>query len=404
MTFPRQACHAVLISLYKSSLIGKEPILYTGGFFIILDKYANAGLGMTPPLVSILWLNYNSLPFINTALESLKCILNLEYSNYELIIVDNNSVDGSLEKIEEFLNRVRKEKPNIKVLHLKKNLGFAGGNNVAYLARSSASKYVILLNNDAVPYRNSVGQLVSAMESDKSLGAAQGILLDYSGQTIDNAGGYCDEFLFPYHILHGEPYSSVRGERFVSYVSGAYALYRVKAVESSQNKQPNLFNNRFFMYYEDTMLSLKIWDSGYKVKSFPFLAARHRSGSTFKNVKSLPAYLLSRNRLVLNLLSNNRYRLLVLVSAFIRNIMLGTFRGLVLSALGKDKIDRRGLSKMFLRGFLDSFSIWRRVKAENVRINMYAAPILRIDPMQALTMPFTRLRSPFESDLVKKRM
>jgi glycosyltransferase involved in cell wall biosynthesis len=65
------------------------------------QMYVNAGFRTTSPLVSILWLYYNSLSFINTILESLEGVLNLEYSNYELIILDNNSTDGSLEKIEE---------------------------------------------------------------------------------------------------------------------------------------------------------------------------------------------------------------------------------------------------------------------------------------------------------------
>lgn len=357
---------------------------------------------MPLPLVSILWLNYNSLSFIDTAFESLEHILNLEYSNYELIVVDNNSVDGSLEKIEEFLNHIRQKRLNIKVFRLTKNLGFAGGNNVAYLARNSESKYVVLLNNDAIPYRDSMRQLVSAMESDKSLGAAQGVILDYTGQTIDNAGGYCDEFLFPYHILEEEPYSSAKTERFVSYANGAYAIYRVNAIKSSQNERHAMFNNRFFIYYEDTMLGLQIWNSGYKVKSFPFLAGRHKVGSTFKNVKSLTAYLLFRNRLVLNLLSNNRYRLLVLISAFIRNIILGTFKGLILSSLSKDDAGRKGLSRVLLRSFLDSVPMWRKVKTESPRIDLYAAPVLRIHPLHALIMTFTSRRSPVTANEVNK--
>jgi len=57
------------------------------------------------PPVSILWLNYNSFPFINIVLESLQGIQNLDYPNYELIIVDNGSTDGSLKIIKMLLQK-----------------------------------------------------------------------------------------------------------------------------------------------------------------------------------------------------------------------------------------------------------------------------------------------------------
>jgi GT2 family glycosyltransferase len=100
------------------------------------------------PKASILWVNYNSSSFIDLVLESLQAVKDLDYPNYELIIVDNGSVDDSFNTIKEFIN-----KSNIKsrLIRLDKNLGFTGGNNVAYAARDPNSKYIVLLNNDAVP-------------------------------------------------------------------------------------------------------------------------------------------------------------------------------------------------------------------------------------------------------------
>jgi teichuronic acid biosynthesis glycosyltransferase TuaG len=57
------------------------------------------------PKISIFWLNYNSNSFIDIALESLKGILDLDYSNYELIVVDNGSTDMSLKVINNFIEK-----------------------------------------------------------------------------------------------------------------------------------------------------------------------------------------------------------------------------------------------------------------------------------------------------------
>jgi len=94
-------------------------------------------------------------------------------------------------------------KINSKIIELKMNLGFTGGNNVAYRAIDQNSKYVVLLNNDAVPYSESLRNLVEVMENDKTLGSAQGVILNYDEKTIDTAGGFESELLTSYLFLQG---------------------------------------------------------------------------------------------------------------------------------------------------------------------------------------------------------
>jgi glycosyltransferase involved in cell wall biosynthesis len=64
-----------------------------------------AGGGVRPPL-SIIWVNYNSMSIMDIALRSLKSILELEYPDYEVIVVDNASNDGSFEKIRDLVKRM----------------------------------------------------------------------------------------------------------------------------------------------------------------------------------------------------------------------------------------------------------------------------------------------------------
>jgi len=81
---------------------------------------------LAKPLASVVWLNYNSMGIIDTALESLQGVFDLDYPELELIIVDNGSNDGSFETVKEFAERKRPGNVRLKIVKLERNLGFAG--------------------------------------------------------------------------------------------------------------------------------------------------------------------------------------------------------------------------------------------------------------------------------------
>lgn len=126
------------------------------------------------PLVSIIWVNYNSSRIMNVVKMSLSSIKKLNYSNYELIIVDNASTDGSFEQIKSYLNEIGLK---AKLIRTKRNLGFTGGNNIGYLMRNTNSKYIVMLNNDEVVYHDSLTKMIQAMKKDPKCGALQGVIL-----------------------------------------------------------------------------------------------------------------------------------------------------------------------------------------------------------------------------------
>jgi GT2 family glycosyltransferase len=135
---------------------------------------------MAFPKASILWINYNSMNFIDIALGSLQAIADLDYPNYEVIIVDNASTDKSFDVIKSFAERSR-----FKLIRSERNLGFTGGNNLGFKARDRDSKYVVLINNDAVPHKNSL-ELIELMEAEERVGGAQGIILNR--KRVESAG------------------------------------------------------------------------------------------------------------------------------------------------------------------------------------------------------------------------
>jgi GT2 family glycosyltransferase len=119
------------------------------------------------PFVSVVVLNYNGLRFLDSCLASLG---RLEYprDRYEVVLVDNVSHDGSAEVAE-------KQFPEVQVVRNDRNLGFAGGNNVAM--RSASADYVVLLNNDTSVDPRWLARLVEAAEQDPTVGACTSKLL-----------------------------------------------------------------------------------------------------------------------------------------------------------------------------------------------------------------------------------
>ena len=115
-------------------------------------KYHN---NMNNPKVSIIIVNYCGQKLLEKCLKSLS---DTSYPNYEIIVVDNNSSDGSLE----FLSKNCLE---IQVMSLNKNYGFATPNNMA--AKIAKGKYLVFLNNDTTVTTSWLSELVNALENDK---------------------------------------------------------------------------------------------------------------------------------------------------------------------------------------------------------------------------------------------
>ncbi|MCK4352495.1 glycosyltransferase family 2 protein [candidate division WOR-3 bacterium] len=115
------------------------------------------------PKVSIIILDWNGGKDI---IECLKSIKGINYTNYELIVVDNASFDNSV-------NLIREKFPNIRIIQNKENLGFAGGMNTGIVQSVKCkvqSDYVLLLNQDTIVGKNFLKELVKVAESDPKIG------------------------------------------------------------------------------------------------------------------------------------------------------------------------------------------------------------------------------------------
>jgi GT2 family glycosyltransferase len=145
------------------------------------------------PKASIVWLNYNSAKFLGLALRSLRSLFELDYDSYEVIIVDNGSIDGSFEAIKGFAERFKPSSVRVRVVRSDRNRGYSGGMNLGWLASDPESKYVAFLNNDLVIYPLSLREIVEYMESETNVGAASGLIYYGDGRTIYSAGSVVTE-------------------------------------------------------------------------------------------------------------------------------------------------------------------------------------------------------------------
>ena len=221
------------------------------------------------PLVAIIVLNYNGRDCLPGALQSLQGI---DYKEKRLIIVDNNSQDGSFEI-------AKKGFPTCIFIKNTENLGFAGGMNVGIReAIHLGADYVWLFNNDAEAEPAALRKLVDFLESSPEAAAASPIITDFSGKEWFVSGKISYVRM---RAVHGKrngadiPYQS-------EYLSGCALLIRCSAFKSV-----GLLDERYFLYYEDADISLRLRQSGKKLFVVPAARVSHGEQSERENAEKI---------------------------------------------------------------------------------------------------------------------
>lgn len=233
------------------------------------------------PAISLIIANFNGEKHLADCLGSLR---HQTHQDFETIFVDNGSVDASLATARALL-------PNIRILALPKNTGFARANNVGIQA--ATGQYVVLLNNDTRVHAEFLRELVQAVEQDERIGmVAPKILNFFDGQSIDSVGGL---LVSPDGIGQGRGRGEVdRGQydhlRDVLLPSGCAALYRKAMLDDI-----GLFSESFFAYCEDTDLGLRgVW-AGWKAVAAPKAIVFHKYSATTSAYSPFKLQLVERN-------------------------------------------------------------------------------------------------------------
>jgi len=275
----------------------KLSFLSLGNYTVRLVSECMIKSASLQPFVSVIVLNYNGKHFLDDCFSTLFVT---DYENFEVILVDNGSTDGSVEHVK----RNFKE-PRLKVIALDRNYGFAQGNNKGI--EKALGDYVVLLNNDVRVDKNWLKEVVRVMKSDPNIGAAQPKLLLDDGVHIDAAGSFID-YLGRVSQRGAfeedrEQYSKVDE---VFYAKGAAAVFKRKVL-----REVGLLDPDYFIYYEETDLCWRIWLRGYKIVYVPSSVVYHKGGATMGTRRSPEAIFSDRKNHITTLIKNYSLRNLV---------------------------------------------------------------------------------------------
>ncbi len=242
---------------------------------------------MQLPTLEIIIVNWNSGALILECIASLKKSINETFILNKVIVVDNNSSDGSIENIKE-------DGLPLKIIMNKKNYGFGKACNQA--AKGSKADYLLMLNPDTKVYENSLSKPIKFMEDsqNQNIGIVGVKLVDENNNTLKNCARFptakslisssfgLDKIIPSIFKPHFMVEWNHEEDRIVDQVMGSFLLIRRELFEKL-----NGYDERFFVYYEDLDLSLRVNQMGYK--SFYLSEAKiyHKGGGTTEKVKAI---------------------------------------------------------------------------------------------------------------------
>ena len=229
------------------------------------------------PVVSVVMSNYNGLK-LNILDESLESILNNDYPNLEVILVDNASTDKSVSVVQKKFGK----NPRLKIIQNSINM-YSKGLNLG--VKNSQGEYVAFFNNDVVVEDGFFQKIIYYLKKNSKVALVQGKLLSYFDHSIiDSAGETIDAIGSPITIgAHLKDSGKFDKTAEVLSASGSCSLLNRSAVEKMGLLQSNklvLFDEDYGIGYEDLDLALRVWLSGYKVMYFPEALAFHKRGVT----------------------------------------------------------------------------------------------------------------------------
>jgi len=231
--------------------------------------------------LSVIIVNYNVEYFLE------QCLLSVEKAakniDAEIFVVDNNSVDGSV-------NLVKEKFPFVKLIENKKNTGFSFANNQAI--KESQGKYVLLLNPDTLVEEDTFEKIITFMNTHQDAGGLGVMMVDGKGIFLPESKRGLPTPMVAFYKIFGLsalfPKSKIFGRYHVGYLdknktheieilSGAFMLLRKKVLD-----EIGLMDETFFMYGEDIDISYRITKAGYKNYYFPKTKIIHYKGESTK--------------------------------------------------------------------------------------------------------------------------
>lgn len=256
--------------------------------------------------IFVVILNYNGCKNTVECIKSFENIDIPEGHKLELLIVDNASSDNSVKTF-------KKEFSKIPIIENKKNLGYSGGNNtgISY-ALSNQADYIIVLNNDTLVTKSFMTELLEGLLVYRADVACPKIYFekgfefhkdDYKKEDLGKvfwfAGAIMDwkNVIGLHRGVDEVDVGQYDNEVNIEGITGACFL-----AKSEVFQKIGLFDDKFFLYYEDADLSVRIKNAGFKIVLAPKSVIYHKNaGSTGGSGSRLQDYFITRNRLIFGL-------------------------------------------------------------------------------------------------------
>ena len=234
--------------------------------------------------VFIIVLNWNGY------MDTVECLRSLEkcsYPAYEVVVVDNGSTDGSVE-------RLKKDFKDVVYIENKENLGYTGGNNAGIrYAIGKGAEYIWLLNNDTTIKADSLMRLIEVAGNDPRAGLLGPKILQMDNPEYAYAMMGRLNMWFPWpDRMEGEEESKVTGEAVsADFLSGSALLVKREFVE-----KVGLLDERFFFYWEENDWCERGRKSGFRSVFVPDAVVYHKGGgASGRGWNEFTAYYLVRN-------------------------------------------------------------------------------------------------------------
>ena len=241
---------------------------------------------------SVVILNWNGAKLLKQFLPTV--LMHTQTEDCEVVVADNNSSDNSIEVL-------RQQFPNLKLILLDKNYGFAEGYNKAL--QQIDSEYVVLLNSDVETSFNWLNPLIEHLEQNRDTAAVQPKILSYTNKTMFEyagaAGGFIDRYGYPFcrgRILHEleEDKGQYDEPIEIFWATGACLCMR-----KDDYMEAGGLDGDFFAHMEEIDLSWRLLARGKKVVCLPQSKVYHVGGASLNSESPRKVHLNFRNNLLM---------------------------------------------------------------------------------------------------------
>ena len=270
---------------------------------------------MNKPFVYIIILNWNGL---DDTLECLDSLSEINYPNYDIVVIDNGSMENQGDVI-------KKTFPSVKLIKNEMNKGFVFANNQGIeIALKSGAEYILLLNNDTIVKHDFLDVLIEYAELNKDIGILSPKILYYDSDTIWSMGGRIN-YLTGFSIMIGKRKQSEKHSSTIEpdFITGCAMLIKKGVIEKI-----GLLDPIYFAYYEDVDFSYRTKNAGYKIMVNPQSIVWHKKSASAgikgsNKITPMQAYLWAKNGIIFGRRINGLNKYLFLLGQISFRIIYG---------------------------------------------------------------------------------